>query len=294
MRRAQSLYLALALALAVPSSFSACSDDKISGFGSLGGTKSKKSKEITSKDKGFKDEDGDGIHDDDGDAAKTKSIDNSGANFQVKDVVLLRNSIEACMGKGMTLISADMLLQKQEPAGGTPPAAGLALLADGTFGEAEADARALAKDDLDPLGAFALAQEESDKFAFLLPTPQVEAALDAGTDIIEIERGNLVDLKNATRTTVAGDSVTDTYLRSLETVANVVGHNCALDKKECDCSTKKKSRSILVRCLPALDPETKEFDFMAKRMSTFCSKGPSGMRTAISSMIASYAFAAAR
>lgn len=245
-----------------------CSDDgAISGFnGKKGGSGGKKSK-VSSNDK-----DGDGIADAEDDditdgpgasGAPTRSIDNSGANFQVKDIELLRNSIDACMGSDMTKISSDMLL----PAvGAEVPAAGAGL--DKKLG---------------------LVQGEP-KVKFLLPTP----ANAIGNDIIDVERGNLVDLTNSSRTAVAGDSLTDTYLRALETIANVVAHNCTADKKECECGSKKKARAMLSRCLPSLDPETKEMDEASSMLGTICAKDERGMRKAIASMIASYAFAGAR
>ena len=53
---------------------------------------------------------------------------------------------------------------------------------------------------------------------------------------------------------------------------------------------------MLVRCLPGLDPETKEMDEAAEMLGLVCSEeeGVKGMRKAIASLLSSYAFASAR
>jgi hypothetical protein len=237
----------LALGVAV-----ACSDDGgIAGFNKSGKKKS-------SKTKGG----GDSIGDDDDSSASTRTIDNSG-QLQVKDVVLLKNSIKSCMGEGMTTIHGGMLLPKLD-AGGAPA------------GEPAQPALKLTQGDV--------------KFAFLLPTD----ANKEGADIVDVERTNLVDLSHSSRTSIASDSLTDTYLRSMEIIANVVAFNCDASKKECSCGTKELAQEMLTRCLPSLDPHTKEMEEAATMLGNVCKKGDSGMRKAIASMIASYAFAAAR
>ncbi len=180
----------------------------------------------------------------------TKSIDRTGS-FQVKDIALLKNSVESCMGLDFLSVTEDMLL----PANVTAA--------------------------VEPL--------TQDRIRFLLPT-----MYKAGDDIIDKERGNLVDLGSTGRTSVTADGLTDTYLRSLETVANVVAHHCTPETPECRCGTKDQAKVMLARCLPGLDPETKEMDEAAEMLGLVCSDGPKGMRKAIASMIASYAFAASR
>jgi hypothetical protein len=180
----------------------------------------------------------------------TKNIERSNS-FQVKDVALLRNSVESCMGLGFLAITEDMLL----------PATVTAVS--------------------EPL--------KDDRIRFLLPS-----LYKVGDDIIDKERGNLVDLSGSGRTSVTADGLTDTYLRSLEAVANVVAHHCSLDTPECQCGTKPQAKVLLSRCLPGLDPDTKEMDDASEMLGLVCSEGAKGMRKAIASMIASYAFAASR
>lgn len=127
------------------------------------------------------------------------------------------------------------------------------------------------------------------KIKFLLPTQYV-----AGDDIIEKEKSNMVDLALGNRTGIAADGLTDTYLRSLETVANVVAHQCSDDKDECKCGSKDDARIMLTRCLPGLDPNTVEMDEAAEMLGLVCVEGPKGMRKAIASMLSSYSFASAR
>jgi hypothetical protein len=193
-------------------------------------------------------EDGDGV------GKVTKSIDNSGANFQAKDVALLKSSVESCMGAGMTTVQATMLLPDVN--GGAAPAQ-----------TADAEGR----------------------LKFLLPKKYA-----AGQDVIERETSNLVDTSGGARTGIAADSLTDTYLRALETIGNVVAHNCDAAKEQCRCATKDDAFALLKRCLPGLDPETVEMDQSAQALAEVCAQGPGGMRTAIASLVASYAFANAR
>jgi hypothetical protein len=210
----------------------ACSGDDI--FSGLGGRKKKS--------------DGDDLGDGDSDGKHTKAIANSGASFQVKDVLLLRNSIDSCMGPGKLEIKEDMLMPAD-----------------------------LAATDPGPDG----------RFRFLLP---VQFA--AGDDIIEKERKNLVDQERGTRTGIAADSLTDTYLRSLETIANVVAHHCEDGDDNCACDSKSKAREIIVRCLPAFDPDTPEMDEAAELLGLICKDD--SMRKGIASLLSSYAFASAR
>ncbi len=223
---------------------SACSSADISSF--TGGKRHKDS--VAGETDGGSDVDEDG--EEKGKKKYTKEIDNSGANFQVKDLALLRSSVESCMG------SPDMLKVNEEML-------------------RTADAPAV----------------EEGKIRFLLST-----VYTAGDDVLDVERDNMVDTSSGVRAGIAADSLTDTYLRSLETVANVISHNCSLDKDECKCQTKDLARDMLARCLPGLDPETKEMDEAAEMLGLVCSEeeGVKGMRKAIASLLSSYAFASAR
>jgi len=181
-----------------------------------------------------------------------KTITNSGATLQVKDLSLLRSSVEACMGKGLLNVSNDMLMPTDLSAPPTPPAA---------------DGRLL----------------------FLLGTQY-----KAGDDIIDKEAPNMVDLSAGARTNITGDSLTDTYLRSLETIGNVIAHNCSTTNPNCQCGTKGEALAMMTRCFPGLDPSTANMADTAALLGAICSSGIDGMRKAVSSMISSYAFAVAR
>lgn len=127
------------------------------------------------------------------------------------------------------------------------------------------------------------------RIQFLLPIKY-----KVGEDIIELEKLNLVDVSGGARTGVTADALTDTYLRSLETIANVVAHNCDLSKPACDCSTKDAAHGLLSRCLPGIAPDTVEIHAAADAMAAICTMGSGGMRKAIASFLSSYAFANAR
>ena len=126
-------------------------------------------------------------------------------------------------------------------------------------------------------------------FRFLLSSDY-----EVGEDIIEAESQNLLDFAKGNRTGISSDSLTDTYLRSLETVANVVAHSCTGEKAECKCSTEQEAVDLLTRCLPAFEPGTDKVQYAALILTESCKKGDSGVRTAIASLIASYSFAFAR
>lgn len=115
-----------------------------------------------------------------------------------------------------------------------------------------------------------------------------------GEDIIDYERINLVESGGGSRTSTSADTISDTYLRALESIANVIAHNCDSGKELCSCATKADAEAFLTRCLPALNPKSAMFISAAEAMAKTCSDGPAGMRSAIASFIASYAFANAR
>lgn len=179
-----------------------------------------------------------------------KTISSADAAFQVKDVELLRSSIESCMGPGMTIVEDSMIIES-----------------------APSDANA----------------NTDGRIRFLFPLK-----IKKGDDIIDYERINLVETTGGSRTSTAADAISDTYLRSLENIANVVAHNCNSGNDSCNCSTKTEAAALLKRCLPALDPKSAAVSSAAESMAKMCANGPGGMRIAIASFIASYAFASAR
>lgn len=116
----------------------------------------------------------------------------------------------------------------------------------------------------------------------------------AGDDIIEKEKMNLVDFSIGNRTGITSDALTDTYLRSLETIANVVAHYCDANTEVCRCGTKEEARVVLERCLPGINPTSERMDYASLLIYEECKEGDSGVRRAIASLLSSYAFASAR
>jgi hypothetical protein len=115
-----------------------------------------------------------------------------------------------------------------------------------------------------------------------------------GDDIIEKERSSLVDFSLGNRTGISSDSLTDTYLRSLETIANVVAHYCDANVEVCKCGTKDDAKVVLQRCLPGIDPNSDKMDYASLLIFEECEEGDGGVRRAIASLLSSYAFASAR
>lgn len=181
----------------------------------------------------------------------TKDIGSSGASTQVKDINLLRSSIETCMGRDMLRVTEDMLIPS----------------------------------DL----TVSLPKLPEGRIRFLLA-----AQYRAGDDIVTKEASNLVDLSQSSRTNNTADSLTDTYLRSLETIGNVVAHNCTSNNPNCQCGSKEAALVLMSRCLPGLNPSTVEMADTAALLGGICGENAEGMRKAIASLIASYVFAVAR
>jgi hypothetical protein len=127
------------------------------------------------------------------------------------------------------------------------------------------------------------------KIRFLLPSQY-----NAGDDALQDEEADLLDLANGVRTSTAGDGLSDTYLRALETIANVVAHNCSSSNQNCSCGTPAEATAMITRCLPALDPTAQNVQDAANSLSAMCATGEAGMREAVASLLSSYAFASAR
>jgi hypothetical protein len=117
-----------------------------------------------------------------------------------------------------------------------------------------------------------------------------------GSDILDIEKSNLEGRQEGTRTVATADGIeeSDSYLRSLGIVADVVAHNCDFTTSNCKCSTEETALAMLQRCLPNVDPSTIQFKDVAASFSKTCSAGEYQNRKAIASLISSYAFAQAR
>jgi hypothetical protein len=132
--------------------------------------------------------------------------------------------------------------------------------------------------------------ETSQGIAFLSP-----GDYGSGENIITKSAG-MFDGKEATRRTgVSNGVVTIPYLTALQNTANVVAYNCSEAHRNqgsspelCECDTKDKALKMLSRCLPAALPNTLED--LAKDFAGVCKDD---QRAAISSFIASFAFAGA-
>ncbi|MCX6125785.1 MAG: hypothetical protein NTV34_13715 [Proteobacteria bacterium] len=126
------------------------------------------------------------------------------------------------------------------------------------------------------------------RIRFLLPV------YISGSDIIDMEKSSLVDPDRGARSAVAADGLTDTYLRSLALIGDVVAHNCSSNNPLCACETEALAIEMVSRCVPTLDPKSAALKEAAQILTSVCSQGGSGMRRAVSSLLSSYAFGLAR
>lgn len=113
-------------------------------------------------------------------------------------------------------------------------------------------------------------------------------------DVVEIESENLASTAGTARTAAAVDLLSDRYLRSLETVAQVIAHNCDLSKSNCQCDSPEKAAAMLRRCLPLVAMSEEKISEVASSMSKTCSESSFGTRQSIAALIASYSFAVRR
>jgi len=112
-----------------------------------------------------------------------------------------------------------------------------------------------------------------------------------GSDVLSVESAFLLDPARSDRFGVDADAIAAPYLRALETVANVVAHNCEPTSASCDCGSVAKAKDLMARCLPGFDPASAAFTHAARVLAAQCAAGPAGFREAIASLVASYAFA---
>ncbi len=117
---------------------------------------------------------------------------------------------------------------------------------------------------------------------------------DQPVDVLLIEAKSLNDTTSSLRTTATADSLSDSYLRSLEVVAQVVAHNCDLTSSNCDCRTPELATKMLERCLPTVEIDAQRMAELSTEMATQCSTSAHEHRMAIASLVASYAFAVRR
>lgn len=213
-----------------------------------------------------------------GGVGKKKSVENETAPKENEDIIAT-DEVKGKVTKGI------------ESSGSSFQVKDVALLRSSIASCMGAEKLIITEDMLIPVGEVGdqLPDNPDGKFRFLLGN-----SYQAGDDIVEKERKNLVDFSTGNRTGITSDGLTDTYLRSLETIANVVAHYCDSSVEVCKCGTKEEARVVLERCLPGIDPESDKIDYASLLIYEECKEGDSGVRRAIASLLSSYAFASAR
>ena len=111
----------------------------------------------------------------------------------------------------------------------------------------------------------------------------------AGANIVDLERENLSGDAGPV-TGVRSDQLTDTYLRAVSVVADVVAHNCSANDPYCTCGSEQSATEMLARCLPSFSPNSDAFKSLAVQFAGHCGSTEKSQREAIASLIASYAF----
>lgn len=217
---------------------------------------------------------------DDGNAVKEKQrltfkadVDDSLASLQVKSTVLLRATIEECFGKATsTFLRRDMYA------------------ADSFLTNAEKVA-------FEQQGKAKFISKESPYMGFVQVSTDANPVVTfsgAVPDVLVIEAPRLEDLSGSGRANASADSLSDRYLRSMETVGQVVAHNCDLESQGCKCNSLELATAMLSRCMPLIEVEPTQLREAAKQMATQCASGPLGTRRAIAALVGSYAFALRR
>ncbi len=206
-------------------------------------------------------------------------VDDSLAALQVKSTLLLRATIDECFGKSTsTQLRRDMFA------------------ADAFLTPAESQSFAA-------LGKKQFISVGSPYMSYVVVTTTgsgtaavstVDFAGSKAPDVLEIEAPKMEDLSGAGRATAAADFLSDRYLRSLESVGQVVAHNCNLDAQACNCNTVDLATAMLRRCLPLIDLGSAQFLEAAKQMAAQCAAGPLQTRQAIAALVGSYAFSIRR
>jgi hypothetical protein len=132
--------------------------------------------------------------------------------------------------------------------------------------------------------------DDGEAVAFLNPN-----IFHVGDDIVATSKVSIDGDEAELRAGVRNGTINLSYLTALQNVANVVAYNCSVAKNEagsnaelCECGTADQARELLARCLPAFDPS--EFDGV---VDTFAAACAANQREAISSFVASLAFAKA-
>ena len=206
-------------------------------------------------------------------------VDDSLAALQVKSTLLLRATIDECFGKSTsTLLRKDMFA------------------ADNFLTPAEAGT-------FTALGKKQFISTASPYMSYVVVTTTGSGTAAISTvdfsgskvpDVLEIEAPKMEDLAGSGRATAAADFLSDRYLRSMESVGQVVAHNCNLASQTCNCNTVDLATAMLRRCLPLIDLGSAQFLEAAKQMATQCAVGPLQTRQAIAALVGSYAFSLRR
>ena len=235
----------------------ACGNAKVTGASTMRAEKEAASKVQSSTGQNEKE----GADASPGNEVLSREVSDSGSGLQVKSIGLLRSSLRSCMGGNLTNITCDMHVQS---GAGLPAAC----------------AAAGGSERLNPMNG---------RKPFLLPS-----RYPIGGDIIDIEAPNLYDPSKASRASTGADQITDSYLRALTVIADVVAHNCDTSG-ECDCSTEAKAQAMVKRCFPGYDPASSRVVQISTLLVQACSTpNHTQRRQAIASMLSSYAFASAR
>ena len=122
---------------------------------------------------------------------------------------------------------------------------------------------------------------------FLIPKEAVTYV--AGANIVDLESENLSGEPGPV-TGVRSDQLTDTYLRAVAVVADVVAHNCSANDPYCTCGSEQSATDMLSRCLPSFNPNSDAFKGLAVKFAEHCGATEKSQREAIASLISSYAF----
>ncbi len=178
-------------------------------------------------------------------------------NIQVKNLNLLKDSVNSCVGQGFTTIQASMFQSKILPNTNS--------------------------------------SESQDRIRFLTPNE-----FPVGEDIFEINSiiERLVDTNKNNRFTSVADSVSFTYLSTLQLIGDIVAHNCSSSIGTCQCSSRVAAAGLVSRCFPFLNQQTEQFNETVDNIKAICEQesidGIPGFRVAIASIISSLAFAISR
>jgi hypothetical protein len=113
-----------------------------------------------------------------------------------------------------------------------------------------------------------------------------------GDDIIQKLATDLFDPSMVTRTATSANNISQAYMSALSVVADVVAHNCEPKSANCDCSTVLAATSMMQRCLPHLNLETRQkaAEVLSKSCKVLDDKSGLTQRRNLSSFVSSVLF----